>query len=80
MAAIPPCPNHTRGFGCARSDVIVKEEQEDSWVLFCRCCELVWVLSKDGVREKSKLEISAKRREQQEEINRRWEQRRKFFA
>jgi hypothetical protein len=77
---IPRCPNNVKGFGCETSDVVVKEEQDECFVLFCKCCELVWVISKDGIRDKSKFENAAKIAAQQADLVRRWESRKKTFS
>lgn len=80
MANVPPCPNNVKGFGCATSDVVVKSENDEAFVLFCRCCELVWVISKDGIRDKSRFENALKRQQQQEALDRLWNKRRKVFC
>jgi hypothetical protein len=81
MAEIPECRNYRLHTGaCARSDVVVKEEQDEAWVLFCRCCELVMVVSKDGLVDRSRFENSLKRQRQQEALTRLWAKRRKFFT
>ena len=79
MADHPRCRNAVRG-ACAREDMRLKSETPDAWVFQCSGCQLVQVVSKDGVRERSRAAISARTRQQQADIIRRQEARRKYFT
>ena len=67
MSAIPECVNYVKNGGCWKSDVILEKESPDAWAFRCRTCRLLFVVSKDGVRDKSKFELAAQRRKQVEE-------------
>ena len=78
---LPECRNYRRRNGsCAKSDMVVRAEQDEAWVLQCKTCECVQVVSKDGVRDRSRFENSLKRQQQQEAVDRLWQKRKKIFA
>ena len=76
---LPECVNFVKKRGCSRSDMTVLSEQSDSWTLHCRTCKLVWVLSKEGVRDKNRFETEMRRRKEQEQLERA-RSRRKIFV
>jgi hypothetical protein len=83
VAEIPDCPNFIKKRGCSQSNVILLSEGPDAWVFHCKKpqgCGMINVVSKDGVRDKSKFDLAAKRRQEAEEMQRRWDSRRKIFA
>jgi len=80
VSQIPECVNYVKKGGCWKSDVVLENETSDAWAFRCRTCRLLFVVSKDGVRDKSKFEIAAKRRQQAEEEYREKMRRRKIFA
>lgn len=67
MADIPQCVNFIQKGGCWKSDVFIEKEAEDAWSFRCRTCRLLFVVSKDGVRDKSKFDLAAKQRKNLEE-------------
>ena len=67
MAEIPNCPNSVNHGGCWKSDVFIEKEAEDAWSFRCRTCRVLFVVSKDGVRDKSKFDLAAKQRKHLEE-------------
>jgi len=79
MSEIPKCANSVKGNGCTYSDVRLLNETEEAWVFKCHTCELIQVVSKDGIRDKSRFESAAKRRQEAIEMQQRWEKRRKYF-
>lgn len=80
MAAIPECVNYVKKGGCWRSDVVLEQEGPEHWSFRCRTCRLLFVVSKDGVRDRSQFEVAAQRRKQVEEEYQRRLSRRKFFT
>ena len=76
---MPKCRNAVK-FSDHESDMRLIGEQSDAWVFQCKRCELVQVISKDGVQDKSKFELAAKRKAEAEEVRRRWEKRKRIFA
>ena len=77
---IPQCRNFRENRECSRSDMRLVGEDDESWHFVCKCCELMQVVSKDGVRDKSKFDNAKQRMEQQADLVRRWEKRKKLFA
>jgi hypothetical protein len=80
VAEIPFCARSVKNRGCAKSDVRLTRESDDVWVFECQTCRAIQVVSKDGVKDRSKFEVAAERKRQQEEIERRWQSRRRTFA
>ena len=78
MSEIPKCRNAMRQKD-HESDMRLKGENESAWVFQCDRCELVQVVSKDGVTERSRFENAARVKQQEEDRVRRWESRKKFF-
>lgn len=68
-AEIPQCRNFREGRECSRSDVRAKGETDQAWIFRCASCGLVQVVSKDGIRDKSKFD-NARKREEEEKIRR----------
>ena len=56
------------------------EENDEAWVFRCQCCTLIQAVTKDGIRDKSKFDLAEKRKHEQADIIRRWENRKKIFA
>lgn len=77
--SIPKCRNAVKS-GDHKSDMRLKGETGEAWVFQCKICELVHVISKDGVRNKSNFELAAQRRREEEERVRRWAARKKIFC
>jgi hypothetical protein len=79
MAEVPSCPNSVKGNGCWKSDVRLVNETPDAWAFKCLTCRVLFVVSKDGVREKSKFDLAVQRRKQaEEEYERRMKKKRIF--
>lgn len=77
---IPLCRNFKEDRQCSRSDMRLVEETDEAWVFVCKCCELVSVVAKDGISDRSKFELQRKRMHEQAELIRRWERRKKIFS
>jgi hypothetical protein len=80
MPNIPECRNYREGRECTRSDVRLVSETDEAFVFVCRCCEGINVISKDGIRDKSKFDNEKKRQDDNADLIRRWESRKKIFA
>jgi hypothetical protein len=80
VAEIPQCVNFVKQGGCWKSDVILEKESPDAWAFRCKTCRLLFVVSKDGIRDKSKFELAAKRRKEAEGIYQERMKRKKIFA
>ena len=80
MAAIPNCPNSVKGNGCWKSAVRLVKETAEAWSFRCDTCTCLFVVSKDGVRDRSQFELAAKRKKEAEEIYQERMRRRKIFA
>jgi hypothetical protein len=80
VSAIPNCPNSVKGNGCWKSDVHLVKETEDAWAFKCKTCAVLFVVSKDGVRERSQFDLAAKRRREVEEMYQERMKRRKIFV
>ena len=76
---IPKCANSVKGNGCPRSDVRLLNETEEAWVFQCKTCKLLQVVSKDGVRDRSRFDHERKKRDQQMELERLQGKRKKYF-
>lgn len=76
---IPLCRNAQK-YKDHTSDMRLKGEGSDYWVFQCRGCELTQVVSKEGVRDKSKFEQAARQRAQQSERLRRLDARPRYFT
>lgn len=76
---IPICRNAAR-FKDHTSDMRLKGEVSDAWIFQCRGCELTQVVSKEGVRDKSKFEQAARQIAQETERLRRLDARPKIFT
>ena len=76
---LPDCPN-SRGGGCENSRPKIEKEGEEFWSFICESCKCIWVVSKQGVTDKSKFENAMKRRRQQEHIERIAGKRRSYFT
>lgn len=68
------------GRECSRSNVQLASETDDAWVFICRTCDGINVISKDGVRNRSQFELAKKRYQENVDLQRRWEKRKKIFA
>jgi len=79
MADIPPCANAARGT-CKNSDVRLVNETSEGWVFQCKTCECIQVVSKDGVRERSKFEKARRDQEERIRLARLKDSRRRIFA
>lgn len=79
MADIPLCANSVKG-GCKKSNVRLINETNEGWVFQCQTCECIQVVSKDGVRERSKFENAKKRQEEEVRRMKLIDSRRKIFA
>jgi hypothetical protein len=77
---IPDCPNSVKGNGCTKSDPVLEKEGDDFWSFRCRSCKVIYVVSKDGVRERSQFELAAKRKREAEEAYEARIKRRKYFV
>jgi len=77
---IPLCRNFRENRECNVSKMRVVEETDEAWVFICGSCEGIQVVSKDGIRDKSKFDAAQKRINEQAELVRRWESRKKIFA
>lgn len=77
--SIPQCRNALR-FKDHASDMRFKAEGSDFWVFKCAGCDLTQIVSKAGVRDKSKFEQAARRRVQQTEVLRRLDARPRYFT
>lgn len=77
---LPLCRNFVRKLGCAESKVILIEENDEAWSFGCKTCGCVQLVSKEGVRDKTKFELAAKRTEEETERLRRWNARPKIFS
>jgi len=66
--SIPACRNAVK-FKDHASDMRMKQELPDAWVFQCKGCGLVNMVSKQGVRDKSRFDHAARR--MQEEVERR---------
>lgn len=80
MANIPECVNFVKKGGCWKSDVVMEKETPEAWSFRCRTCRLLFVVSKDSIRDKSKFELAAQRRKQAEEEYERRMKKRKYFV
>ena len=79
MPEIPRCPNSVGG-GCPYSNMKVELETDEFWSFKCHTCKVISVVSKDGIRDKSKFEVATKRMEQQRELDSRWQKRKRIFT
>lgn len=77
---IPRCPNSRPGNGCTMSDVKIEKETEEFWSFRCQSCKCLFAVSKEGVRNRSKFENAAKRRQEELERVKRWESRKRIFS
>jgi hypothetical protein len=80
MAQIPECVNFVKKGGCWKSDVILERETPEAWSFRCRTCRLLFVVSKDGVRDKSQFELAAKRKKEMEEAYEARMRKKKYFV
>jgi hypothetical protein len=82
MAELPQCPNFIKKRGCTQSNIVLLSEDSMAWVFHCKPpgCGMINVVSKDGVRDKSKFELAAQRKREAEEAQSRWDSRKKIFA
>jgi len=80
MAEIPFCARSIKGRGCEKSDVRITGETDECWVFQCFSCKSVQVVSKNGVRNRSKFEAAVQRRREQEEIERIRRSKKTIFA
>jgi len=80
VSAIPECVNFVKKGGCWKSDVILERETPEAWSFRCRTCRLLFVVSKDGIRDKSKFELAAQRKKEAEEAYEARMRRKKIFA
>jgi hypothetical protein len=55
-------------------------ENDEAWIFQCQTCRLLQVVSKEGIRDRSKFEQAAKRRQEEIDRVRRWESRKKIFV
>lgn len=67
MANVPQCPNSVKGNGCPKSNPVIEKEGDDFWSFRCLTCKVVYVVSKEGIRDKSRFENAVKLRKQAEE-------------
>jgi hypothetical protein len=74
----PRCRNAAK-FHDHESDMRLRGEGDTFWLFQCANCELTQVVSKDGVRDKSKFEALSARRQRETEIMRRLDARPKYF-
>ena len=81
MADIPPCANSVKG-NCRNYEVKLVNETDEGWVFQCQnpLCKCLQVVSKDGVRERSKYENARKRQEEEVRRQKLISSRRKIFA
>jgi len=79
-APVPLCRNFAQKRDCPKSDMRLKGEDDSCWIFQCRSCELVQVVSKDAVQDKSKFELAKKRMEEERIMQRLRDSRRKIFA
>ena len=80
MAEIPNCPNSVKGNGCWKSNVVLSKETPDAWVFGCLTCRVIFVVSKDSIRDKSKFDLAVQRRQQAEEIYQERMKRKRYFT
>jgi hypothetical protein len=80
VAEIPACPNSINNGGCWKSDPKIQKETDDAWAFRCATCTCLYVVSKDGVRDKSKFDLAVRRKKELEEEYARRMKRSKIFA
>lgn len=76
---IPICRNAAK-FKDHASDMRFKGEGTEFWTFQCAGCDLVQIVSKEGVRDKSKFEQAARQRAEQSERLRRLDARPRYFT
>lgn len=79
-APVPQCRNFTQKRDCPTSDMRLRGEDDACWIFQCKSCQLVQVVSKDGVQDKSKFDIARKRMEEALAMQRLIDGRRKYFV
>lgn len=81
MADIPLCANSTKRT-LESHEMKLVNETEEGWVFQCQnqLCKCLQVVSKDGVRERSKYEMAKKRQEEEVRRQKILSSRKKIFA
>lgn len=50
MAQMPACPNFKEK-NCPQSELIMLEETDACWKFHCKCCKLLWMVSKPKTKD-----------------------------
>jgi hypothetical protein len=80
MPEVPLCVNFIKKRGCERSDVKLTKETPEAWCFTCATCELLQVVSKDSIKDKSKFELAARRKQEHEQMMRLRDKKVKIFT